>query len=188
MAWARDPLLAPLRLAVNISPRQFSESDFVAQVLAAITGSGADPHRLELELTESLLLQDVEGTIAKMTQLKAYGVDFSLDDFGTGYSSLSHLRRLPLDQLKIDQSFVRDVLVDPNDAAIARTIVALGTSLNLRVIAEGVETEEQRAFLHKNGCATWQGYLFSRPVPVGEFEAQVWRDAAGVQARAAPAS
>ena len=188
VAWARDPLLAPLRLAVNISPRQFSESDFVAQVLAAITGSGADPHRLELELTESLLLQDVEGTIAKMTQLKAYGVDFSLDDFGTGYSSLSHLRRLPLDQLKIDQSFVRDVLVDPNDAAIARTIVALGTSLNLRVIAEGVETEEQRAFLHKNGCATWQGYLFSRPVPVGEFEAQVWRDAAGVQARAAPAS
>jgi len=172
-AWARDPLLAPLRLAVNISPRQFSQSDFVAQVLAAIAGSGADPHRLELELTESLLLQDVEGTIAKMTQLKAYGLDFSLDDFGTGYSSLSYLKRLPLDQLKIDQSFVRDVLLDPNDAAIARTIVALGTSLGLRVIAEGVETEAQRAFLQRHGCTAWQGYLFSKPVPLADFEGLV---------------
>ena len=142
-------------------------------MLAAIAGSGADPHRLELELTESLLLQDVEGTIAKMTQLKAYGLDFSLDDFGTGYSSLSYLKRLPLDQLKIDQSFVRDVLLDPNDAAIARTIVALGTSLGLRVIAEGVETEAQRAFLQHHGCTAWQGYLFSKPVPLADFEGLV---------------
>jgi len=172
-AWAADPQLARLSLAVNISPRQFYQADFVAQVLAALARSGADARRLELELTEGLLLQDVEDTVAKMTQLKAYGVDFALDDFGTGYSSLSYLKRLPLDQLKIDQSFVRDVLIDPNDAAIARTIVALGTNLGLRVIAEGVETEEQRAFLQRHGCVVWQGYLFGKPVPVAQFEALV---------------
>ncbi|ODS92759.1 MAG: hypothetical protein ABS45_06055 [Comamonas sp. SCN 65-56] len=177
-AWAGEPLFAALKLAVNISPRQFSQSDFVALTLAAVASSGADPRRLELELTEGLLLQDLEGTIAKMTQLKAYGLDFSLDDFGTGYSSLAYLKRLPLDQLKIDQSFVRDVLVDPNDAAIARTIVALGTSLNLRVIAEGVETEAQRAFLQRHGCDTWQGYLFSKPLPVDAFTALVRRSPA----------
>ena len=174
--WAVRPRFAALTLAVNISPRQFSQGNFAAQVLAAIASSGADPRRLELEVTESLLLQDVEDTIAKMVQLKAYGIDFSLDDFGTGYSSLAYLKRLPLDQLKIDQGFVRDVLVDPNDAAIARTVVALGTSLGLRVIAEGVETEAQRAFLQRHGCDAWQGYLFSRPVPVGEFEALVEKD------------
>jgi len=163
--WARQPRLAELSLAVNISPRQFAQSDFVAQVLAAIAGSGANPRRLELEVTEGLLLQDVEDTIAKMIQLKAYGLDFSLDDFGTGYSSLAYLKRLPLDQLKIDQSFVRDVLVDPNDAAIARTVVALGNSLGLRVIAEGVETEAQRVFLKRHGCDAWQGYLLSRRCP-----------------------
>ncbi|QXL84491.1 EAL domain-containing protein [Comamonas sp. NLF-1-9] len=171
--WAGEPALAPLTLAVNISPRQFSQSDFAAQVLAALAGSGANARRLELELTEGLLLQDVEDTIAKMMQLKAYGVDFSLDDFGTGYSSLSYLKRLPLDQLKIDQSFVRDVLLDPNDAAIARTIVALGHSLGLRVIAEGVETVAQRDFLRQHGCEAWQGYLFSKPLPLAQFEALV---------------
>jgi len=173
--WARQPRLADLTLAVNISPRQFAQTDFVAQVLAALAGSGADPRRLELEVTEGLLLQDVEDTIAKMIQLKAYGLDFSLDDFGTGYSSLAYLKRLPLDQLKIDQSFVRDVLVDPNDAAIARTVVALGNSLGLRVIAEGVETEAQRVFLKRHGCDAWQGYLLSPPVPAPDFEALVHR-------------
>ena len=172
-AWAQQPDLATLSLAVNVSPRQFHQTGFVAQVLAALAGAGADGHQLKLEMTEGLLLQDVEDTIDKMGQLRGYGVGFSLDDFGTGYSSLSYLKRLPLDQLKIDQSFVRDVLTDPNDAAIARTVVALGTSLGLRVIAEGVETEAQREFLERHHCHAWQGYLFSPPVPVAEFEALV---------------
>lgn len=171
--WAQDTDLATLGLAVNVSPRQFHQGGFVAQVLAALASTGADGRRLKLELTEGLLLQDVEDTIAKMGQLRAYGVGFSLDDFGTGYSSLAYLKRLPLDELKIDQSFVRDVLTDPNDAAIARTIVALGTSLGLRVIAEGVETEEQRAFLERNHCHAWQGYLLSRPLAGTGFEALV---------------
>ncbi|RYF28654.1 MAG: EAL domain-containing protein [Comamonadaceae bacterium] len=171
--WAQQPEMATLGLAVNVSPRQFHQSGFVAQVLAALASTGADGRRLKLELTEGLLLQDVEDTIAKMGQLRAYGVGFSLDDFGTGYSSLAYLKRLPLDELKIDQSFVRDVLTDPNDAAIARTIVALGTSLGLRVIAEGVETEPQRAFLERNHCHAWQGYLLSRPLPGTDFEALV---------------
>ncbi|PTT36396.1 bifunctional diguanylate cyclase/phosphodiesterase [Acidovorax sp. HMWF018] len=174
-AWAQQPDLALLSLAVNVSPRQFHQSGFVAQVLAALAGAGADGNQLKLEMTEGLLLQDVEDTIDKMGQLKGYGVGFSLDDFGTGYSSLSYLKRLPLDQLKIDQSFVRDVLTDPNDAAIARTVVALGTSLGLRVIAEGVETEAQREFLERHHCHAWQGYLLSPPVAVAEFEALVRR-------------
>ena len=173
--WAAQPDLAGLGLAVNVSPRQFHQSGFVAQVLAALASSGAQGQKLKLEMTESLLLQDVEDTIDKMGQLKGYGVGFSLDDFGTGYSSLSYLKRLPLDQLKIDQSFVRDVLTDPNDAAIARTVVALGTSLGLRVIAEGVETEAQREFLERHHCHAWQGYLLSPPVPVADFEALVRR-------------
>ena len=174
-AWAQQPDLATLSLAVNVSPRQFHQTRFVAQVLAALAGAGADGHQLKLEMTEGLLLQDVEDTIDKMGQLRGYGVGFSLDDFGTGYSSLSYLKRLPLDQLKIDQSFVRDVLTDPNDAAIARTVVALGTSLGLRVIAEGVETEAQREFLERHHCHAWQGYLLSPPVAVAEFEALVRR-------------
>ncbi|WP_291446707.1 EAL domain-containing protein [Acidovorax sp.] len=174
-AWAQHPDLATLSLAVNVSPRQFHQTGFVAQVLAALAGAGADGHQLKLEMTEGLLLQDVEDTIDKMGQLRGYGVGFSLDDFGTGYSSLSYLKRLPLDQLKIDQSFVRDVLTDPNDAAIARTVVALGTSLGLRVIAEGVETEAQREFLERHHCHAWQGFLLSPPVAVAEFEALVRR-------------
>ena len=172
-AWARDPATAGLSLAVNVSPRQFHQPGFVGDVLAALAGSGAEGRCLKLEMTESLLLEDVEDTIQKMVQLKGYGVGFSLDDFGTGYSSLAYLKRLPLDQLKIDQSFVRDVLTDPNDAAIARTVVALGTSLGLRVIAEGVETEAQREFLARHDCHAWQGYLFSPPVPAAEFDALV---------------
>jgi EAL domain-containing protein (putative c-di-GMP-specific phosphodiesterase class I) len=138
-------------------------------VLAIIDGTGVNPMKLKLELTESLLLDDVEDVIAKMTALKAVGIGFSLDDFGTGYSSLSYLKRLPLDQLKIDRSFVRDVLTDPNDAAIARTIVALAQSMGLAVIAEGVETEAQREFLAANGCTAFQGYLFGRPMPAEDL-------------------
>ena len=169
-AWSGRDGLSSLTLSVNVSARQFRHVDFVDQVMAVLDHTGADPKRLKLELTESLLLDDVEGIIAKMTALKALGVDFSLDDFGTGYSSLSYLKRLPLGQLKIDQSFVRDVLTDANDAAIARTIVALGKSLGLSVIAEGVETEAQREFLASQGCNAYQGYLFSRPLPLDQFE------------------
>jgi len=168
-AWAQAPDTAHLTLAVNVSARQFRHPDFVEQVLAVLDQSHADPHKLKLELTESILLHDVEDIIAKMTVLQARGVGFSLDDFGTGYSSLSYLKRLPLDQLKIDQSFVRDVLTDPNDAAIARTIVSLTQSLGLAVIAEGVETEAQRDFLASNGCLAYQGYFFGRPLPIAEF-------------------
>jgi diguanylate cyclase (GGDEF)-like protein/PAS domain S-box-containing protein len=168
--WANQPEFQRLTIAVNVSARQFHQAGFVEQVLMALAQTGADPHHLKLELTESLLVQDVKQVIEKMSSLKQQGVAFSLDDFGTGYSSLSYLKLLPLDQLKIDASFVRDVLVDPNDASIAKTIVALAHSLDLGVIAEGVETEEQRAFLAISGCHDCQGYLFSRPIPVAEFE------------------
>ena len=170
-AWASRPEMAHLTVAVNVSAHQFSQNDFVDQVLAVLNKTGANPQRLKLELTESLLVGNVQNTIEKMFALKARGVGFSLDDFGTGYSSLSYLRRLPLDQLKIDQSFVRDVLSDPNDAAIARTIVALAKSLGLGVIAEGVETEAQRDFLASSGCHAYQGYFFSRPLLLEGFEA-----------------
>lgn len=169
--WAEMPVLQDLNVAVNVSPRQFSEANLVAQVLAALADSQAKPERLKLEITESMLLEDIEETIGKMRELRSHGVGFSLDDFGTGYSSLSYLKRLPLKELKIDQSFVRDVLSDPNDAAIARTIVALGNSLGLQVTAEGVETEDVRLFLEREGCLTWQGYLLTAPLPVEKFEA-----------------
>jgi len=168
--WATRPEMAHLTLAVNVSVRQFRAPGFVAEVLTILRQTGANPQRLKLELTESLLVENVEDIINKMTALKAQGVGFSLDDFGTGYSSLSYLKRLPLDQLKIDQSFVRDILVDANDAAIARTIVALADSLGLGVIAEGVETEMQREFLAASGCHAYQGYFFSRPLPLSGFE------------------
>ncbi|MDB5847128.1 MAG: hypothetical protein JWP29_880, partial [Rhodoferax sp.] len=169
VAWAAEPALQHLTLAVNVSARQFRQQDFSDRVLSLVADFGVNAQRLKLELTESLLVNDVEDTIAKMTLLKQHGVGFSLDDFGTGYSSLSYLKRLPLDQLKIDQSFVRDLLSDPNDAAIARTVIALGHSLGLAVIAEGVETEPQRAFLSTQGCDAYQGYLFSRPLAAPAF-------------------
>jgi EAL domain-containing protein (putative c-di-GMP-specific phosphodiesterase class I) len=132
--------------------------------------SGAKPSHLKLELTESIVLENVEDTISKMRETKALGVSFSMDDFGTGYSSLQYLKRLPLDQIKIDQSFVRDIATDPNDAAIAQTIIAMTETLGLNVIAEGVETEAQQKFLELRGCHAFQGYLFGKPVPLDQFE------------------
>jgi EAL domain-containing protein (putative c-di-GMP-specific phosphodiesterase class I) len=169
--WSARPDMAHLTIAVNVSAQQFREPDFVDKVLAVIDQTGARPDRLKLELTESVLVDNVQDITEKMGALKAKGVVFSLDDFGIGYSSLSYLKLLPLDQLKIDRSFVRDVLVDPNDAAIARTIVALAQSLALGVLAEGVETEAQRDFLAAAGCHAYQGYLFCRPLPIDGFEA-----------------
>lgn len=168
--WATQPSMAHLSIAVNVSARQFREPDFVDSVLAVINRTGARADRLKLELTESVLVENVQDIIEKMTALRARGVTFSLDDFGTGYSSLSYLKRLPLDQLKIDRSFVRDILVDSNDADIARTIVALARSFNLGVIAEGVETEAQRDFLAVAGCHAYQGFLFCKPLPIQGFE------------------
>ena len=169
-AWANQPQMARLSIAVNVSARQFHNKDFVDQVLAVLDSTGANPQRLKLELTESMLVSNVEDIIAKMTALKVRGVGFSLDDFGTGYSSLSYLKRLPLDQLKIDQNFVRNILIDPNDAAIAKMIVALAESMGLTVIAEGVESEAQRDFLAHQGCHAYQGHLFSHSLPLAEFE------------------
>ncbi len=168
--WSAHPSFAQLSIAVNVSSRQFHQHDFVEQVLNAIETTGANPQRLKLELTESLLVTNVDDVIAKMTALKARGIGFSLDDFGTGYSSLAYLKRLPLDELKIDQSFVRDTLSDANDAAIVTTIISLAERFGLGVIAEGVETEAQRSFLAEHGCKTYQGYLFSKPLPLAEFE------------------
>jgi diguanylate cyclase (GGDEF)-like protein/PAS domain S-box-containing protein len=170
LVWAEDPRTEPLTLAVNVSARQFRQPDFAEYVLGLLDYTGANPLRLKLELTESLLADNLEDVIVKMGALRARGVGFSLDDFGTGYSSLSYLKRLPLDQLKIDQSFVADVLTDPNDASIAQTIVALGRGLGLAVIAEGVETEAQKNFLLQAGCETYQGYLFSKPIPADQFD------------------
>jgi len=173
--WAKHPDLARLTISVNVSAKQFRQSDFVDQVVSAYKRTPCDPRQLKLELTESLLVENVQDIIEKMSALKSEGLSFSLDDFGTGYSSLSYLKRLPLDQLKIDQSFVRDVLTDPNDAVIAKTIVALAQSLGLGVIAEGVETSEQRDFLASIGCPVYQGYFLSRPLPADQFEQFVFR-------------
>ncbi|NVO07335.1 MAG: EAL domain-containing protein, partial [Rhodoferax sp.] len=173
--WADNDAMAELTLAVNVSSRQFHHPDFVSQVADSLERTGANPKRLKLELTESMLVTDVEDVIAKMVALKARGVGFSLDDFGTGYSSLSYLKRLPLDQLKIDQGFVRNILTDANDAAIAKMVVALAESLGLSVIAEGVEMDAQRDFLARLGCHAYQGYFFSRPVNVKAFEELVQR-------------
>ncbi|WP_051509859.1 EAL and GGDEF domain-containing protein [Hylemonella gracilis] len=161
--WGRGAATQGLTVAVNVSARQFRQRDFVDQVLTVIEETGVDPQRLRLELTESLLISEVEDAIRKMAELRARGVRFSLDDFGTGYSSLNYLKRLPLDSLKIDRSFVNDVLTDPNDAVIVRTILALARSMGLQTVAEGVETEGQRDFLRDNGCTLFQGYLFGRP-------------------------
>jgi EAL domain-containing protein (putative c-di-GMP-specific phosphodiesterase class I) len=176
-AWANRKSAARLTLAINISARQFHQPDFVEQVLSALEQAGANPRNLRLELTESLLVENIEEVIGKMTELKSHGLRFSLDDFGTGYSSLAYLKRMPLDQLKIDRSFIRDILTEESSAAIAQTIISLSRAMGLPVIAEGVETEEQREFLTRLGCHAFQGYLYSHPLPLDEFERQ-WLPAA----------
>ncbi len=159
-----------LQLAVNVSARQFYQSDFVEQVTRVLRLNAINPDRLKLELTESLVLDDIDDTILKMHALRKIGVRFSMDDFGTGYSSLSSMKKLPLDQLKIDQNFVHDITSDPDNAVIVQTIIAMANKLGMEVIAEGVETEAQRAFLEQHDCPLFQGYLFSKPVPVEQFE------------------
>lgn len=163
-AWSDQPGMSSITLAVNVSARQFHQAGFTDTLLKILDKTQANPHRLKLELTESVFIDDIEAVIAKMLVLKSRGISFALDDFGTGYSSLMYLKRLPLDKLKIDQSFVRDILIDPNDAAIAQMVVALGNTLGLRVIAEGVETEAQRAYLQSLGCSHYQGYMFGKPM------------------------
>jgi diguanylate cyclase (GGDEF)-like protein/PAS domain S-box-containing protein len=170
VAWSRQPAMSRCSVSVNVSAQQLAEPGFVDLVVATLGRTGARADRLKLELTESMLVDDVESVIAKMLALKALGVGFSLDDFGTGYSSLSYLKRLPLDQLKIDQSFVRDLLVNANASVIARTIIGLGHSLGLSVIAEGVETEAQQRALWHSGCDAFQGYLLGRPAPAAALE------------------
>ena len=169
--WAMNPATAALTLAVNVSARQFSLPTFVNEVTGLLTSEGVDPARIKLELTESLLLDNADEVIEKMTLLRQLGVSFSLDDFGTGYSSLAYLKRLPLEQIKIDQSFVRDLETDDNDAVICITTIQLAHSMGMKVVAEGVETEAQRKFLTTgHQCDYLQGYLFSKPLPVAEFE------------------
>jgi len=175
-AWEAHAATRALSLCVNVSARQFHRGDFVQSVLDAVAAHAIDPALLTIELTESLLLEKVEETIATMNALRRIGIRFSLDDFGTGYSSLQYLKRLPLHQLKIDQSFVRDIAIDSNDLAIVQTIIAMARSLNLDVIAEGVETEEQCRLLVSRGCSEFQGYLFGRPVPIAEFSAALLRE------------
>ena len=169
-SWRYDMEMRKLTLSVNVSAKQFRQAEFVSQVQHILEESGIFPAMLKLELTESTVLENVEDTIAKMRELKKSGIGFSMDDFGTGYSSLQYLKRLPLDQIKIDQSFVNDIATDPNDAAIVKTIIAMADSLGLEVIAEGVETEAQHEFLDKHGCHALQGYLFGMPVPIDQFE------------------
>ena len=165
-AWSVSDTNRHLSVAVNVSARQFRQADFAQQVQAVLQATGAPSHRLKLELTESQLLDDVDAVVAKMQALRDLGVGLSLDDFGTGYSSLGLLKRLPLDQVKIDKTFVRDILTDPQDASIVAAIVTLGRSLDIQVIAEGVETEAQREALLRAGCMHYQGYLFGRPEPI----------------------
>lgn len=168
--WSRGSETHMLSVAVNVSPRQFRQPDFASQVLQILERTGANPRRLKLEITESMLVENLEATIGIMNELKRHGVEFSLDDFGTGYSSLAYLKRLPLDELKIDRSFVGDMLVDPASRAIAQVIVSLSRAMHLSLVAEGVESAQQRDCLASFGCHAYQGFLFSPPVPAEEVE------------------
>ncbi|MCK9380879.1 MAG: EAL domain-containing protein [Sulfuritalea sp.] len=174
-AWSENQATRQLHVAVNVSPVQFAQAGFVSQVQQVLAESGIDPACLKLELTESLLLDNVDSVIGKMHQLKALGVSLSMDDFGTGFSSLSYLKRLPLDQLKIDQSFVRDLVSDDNDKNIVQAIITMGDAFGLNIIAEGVETVEQRTQLAYNGCHSFQGYLFGKPMPIEQIDAVLAR-------------
>jgi EAL domain-containing protein (putative c-di-GMP-specific phosphodiesterase class I) len=167
--WMDEPEMQHLCLAVNISQKQFNQASFEAEVLALIKRYEIDPGRLQLEITETMVVKDMEELSRKMANLVSLGITFALDDFGTGYSSLSHLKRLPLNKLKIDQSFVFDVLTDHNSEAIVRTVIGLGSNMGLTVIAEGVETAAQHQFLLDNGCEQFQGYFFSKPLPLVAF-------------------
>ncbi|BCX88908.1 hypothetical protein MIN45_P1278 [Methylomarinovum tepidoasis] len=174
--WYREGLLAGIdHIAVNISPRQFHQPEFVAEVEAVLAATGAPPQKLMLELTEGIVIEDVTDTIAKMEALREVGVRFSIDDFGTGYSSLLYLKRLPLDEIKIDRSFVSDLETDPNDRAIVETILSMARHLDLAVVAEGVETETQRDFLKRHGCRFYQGWFYSKPLPAAEFRERLRR-------------
>jgi len=169
--WEGNPLTRELSLAVNVSAKQFRQPGFVNQVSKVIEQHAIDPSRLKLELTESTVLENVVDTIDKMHELKLIGVRFSMDDFGTGYSSLAYLSQLPLDQLKIDQSFVRNIGVKASDSMIVQTIIGMANNLGIEVIAEGVETQVQRDFLWGAGCRLYQGYMYGKPVPLREFTA-----------------
>lgn len=169
-SWSERYTLGAFTLAVNISASQFRDAAFPQRVLSILERTGADPHHLEIELTESMLMENTDDVIARMRQLKEHGVHFALDDFGTGYSSLSYLKHLPLNRLKIDIAFVRDILTETSSSAIAQAIISLCRAMNITVLAEGVETEEQRNYLDSLGCHNFQGYLFSRPLPAAGFE------------------
>jgi EAL domain-containing protein (putative c-di-GMP-specific phosphodiesterase class I) len=186
MAWRADGL-APVTISVNVSPRQFEEKRLVERVAQALHDSALPAGDLELEVTEGLIMRDLAQSVGKMAELKAMGVSLSIDDFGTGYSSLSALKSFPISSLKIDKSFVSELADNPDDQAIALAVIALGHRLNLRVIAEGVETEQQRRFLHENDCDEMQGYLFSPPLPPDEVAALL-RAQALVQPQASPAA
>jgi EAL domain-containing protein (putative c-di-GMP-specific phosphodiesterase class I) len=168
-AW-QDAGLSRINICVNVSARQFREKSLISQVVGALKDSGLDAKYLELELTESLIMQDVEQAVATMKELQGLGVQLSIDDFGTGYSSLSALKHFPVVRLKIDKSFIDGLPADENDKAVASAVISLGQKLNLRVIAEGVETDDQLAFLRDNNCDEMQGYHFSRPIPAQEIE------------------
>ena len=174
--WATSGLTRHLIMAVNVSAKQFRQTDFVDIIATALSQHSVNASRLKLELTESVVLNDISDVVTKMYTLKALGIRLSMDDFGTGYSSLSYLKKLPVDQIKIDQSFVRDIVTDPNDAVMVKTIIDLGKNFRLHVIAEGVETESQLAFLKLHGCMAYQGYLFGKPVSIDEFEATLRQD------------
>ncbi|MDX8399850.1 MAG: GGDEF domain-containing phosphodiesterase, partial [Gallionellaceae bacterium] len=171
--WQGIEQLEKLELAVNVSARQFKQTDFVGRVREALNETGINPALLKIELTESVILDNVKEAISKMRELKELGVSLSMDDFGTGYSSLSYLQRMPLDELKIDQSFVRDMLASNNSENIVKTIIMLANGMNMSMIAEGVETQEQFEFLTSKGCSGFQGYLFSRPLPLQAFEKKI---------------
>lgn len=170
-AWQKNPQTKELNISINVSARQFHQPDFVDQVIKAVKANEITPSKLKLELTETIVLSNIDDTISKMNTLRKFGIQFSLDDFGTGYSSLSYLTKLPIDELKIDQSFVRNIFTNQKDSIIVQTIIGMAKNLGLEVIAEGVETEIQKAYLEQQGCKFCQGYLFGKPIPVEDFEA-----------------